>query len=69
VGAGCRLVVGFPAAEGVFVEIHVDAFAAEFYAFHGEPETLLGCGFEAEFDLAADADYALPGKRADGWCA
>jgi hypothetical protein len=39
------LVECFPTAKGVFVDLHVDAFASEFYALHAEAEALFGCGF------------------------
>ncbi|WP_260734794.1 ester cyclase [Tunturiibacter lichenicola] len=34
-----------PAAESVFVDLHVDALASKLYAFHAEAKTLFGCGF------------------------
>jgi hypothetical protein len=57
-----RLLERLPTTECVFVELHVDALAAELYAFHGEAEALLGCGFTAEFDFASSPDDALPGE-------
>jgi len=39
------LIAGLPAAEGVFVDFHVDALAAKFYALDVEAEALFGCGF------------------------
>jgi hypothetical protein len=45
----------------VFVDVHIDALAAELYAFDAEAEALFGCSFAFEFDLAAGAYDALPG--------
>jgi hypothetical protein len=50
----------------VFVDIHIDALAAELYPLHGEAEALLGCGFTPELDLAAGSDDALPRESLKG---
>jgi hypothetical protein len=39
------LAVRFPGAEGVFVEVHVDALAAKLYFLDAEAKALFGCGF------------------------
>ena len=54
-----------PTAEGVFVELHVDAPATELHALHGETEALFSGGFAFELDLAAGADDALPWESLD----
>jgi hypothetical protein len=56
----------FPTTEGVFVEVHVDAFAAEFDAFDAEAKALFGCCLASQLDLAAGADDALPGQSLKG---
>lgn len=45
VRAGAGALVVLPTAEGVFVELHVDALASKFYALDGEAKALFGCGF------------------------
>ena len=45
----------------MFIDIHVDAFAAELYAFDAETEALFSCGFASELDFAPGTDDALPG--------
>ena len=39
------LVGRFPAAERVFVDFHVDAFASKLYSLDAEAKSLFGCGF------------------------
>ena len=51
-----------PRTETVLVFGHVDALAAEPYAFHFKPRALFEAGFVLEFDFAAGAHHALPGQ-------
>ena len=47
------------------MRLHVDPLSTEADAFHPEPQALLVCCIAAQLDLAAGADDALPGQRAD----
>jgi hypothetical protein len=44
------------------VKFHIDAAAAKGYAFGFKAKTLFEARFTAQFDLAAGAEHALPGK-------
>ena len=50
----------------MLVGFHVDAFAAEFHAFHFQAHALLLGGFELQLDFAAGTDYPLPGQAGVG---
>jgi len=56
------LLQGLPAAQGVLIERHVDAFPTELDSFHGEAQSLFRCSFAMELDLSSCADDALPWK-------
>ena len=61
-GVGLRSIGELPGAEGVFVQLHIDAIAGEDNAFELEPCALLAGGRSRQLDRTTGAYDALPGK-------